>query len=124
VAEKDKRDWHLFMLFLVKHEGAAVSGGVADHIELILQKQFKTVEEWLGPEGNKFRYWRHPIPAEYIEIWRAFASEQAGMTNADIIAEFERIDAYQKANPQPALGQSDGVMDNPSPDYARRVRIQ
>jgi hypothetical protein len=103
VAEKDKRDWHLFMLFLVKHEGAAVSGGVADHIELILQKQFKTVEEWLGQEGDKFRGRSHPESAKYIEIWRAFAAEHGSLTIADIHAELARIDAYQKANPQPAI---------------------
>ena len=50
----------------MKHEGALVDGGVAEHVEWILQKQFKTVEEWLGPEGKK-------LPAVYIEIWRARA---------------------------------------------------
>src|SRR5258706_3006884 len=74
--EEEKREWHVFLLFLVKHEGALVDAGVTEHVEWILQKQFKTVEEWLGPEGNKFRWWRNPIKAEFIEIWRAFAAEQ------------------------------------------------
>jgi hypothetical protein len=47
------------LLFLVKHEGGLVDGGVAEHVEWILQKKFKTVEEWLGPEGKK-------LPAEYV----------------------------------------------------------
>jgi len=101
--EDQQREWYVFMLFLVKHEGAVVNGGVADHIEWILQKQFKTVEEWLGPEGNKFCWWRHPIKAEFIEIWRAFAAEHASLTIADINAELGRIHAYQEANPQPAI---------------------
>ncbi len=96
VAEEDRKDWYLFMLFLVKHEGAVVSGGVADHIEWILQQQFKTVEEWLGPGGKK-------LSAEFIEVWRAFAAEHASLTIADINAELNRIHAYQKANPQPAI---------------------
>jgi ParB-like chromosome segregation protein Spo0J len=103
VAEEDRKDWHLFVLFLVKHEGAAVNGGVGEHVEWILQKQFKTVEEWLGPEGDKFRGRSHPGPAKYIEIWRTFAAEHASLTIADIRAELARIDAYQKANPQPAI---------------------
>jgi hypothetical protein len=36
-----------------------VDGGVAEHVEWILQKKFKTVEERLDPEGKK-------LPAEYI----------------------------------------------------------
>jgi len=101
--DEEKREWHVFLLFLVKREGAAVDGGVAEHIEWILQRQFKTVEEWLGPEGNKFRWWAHPVAAEYMEVWRAFAAEHASLTIADINAEFGRIHAYQKANPQPAI---------------------
>ena len=103
VAEEDQKDWHLFVLFLVKHEGAAVNGGVGEHVEWILRKQFKTVEEWLGPEGDKFRGRSHPGSAKYIEIWRAFAAEHASLTIAGIHAELARIDAYQKANPQPAI---------------------
>jgi hypothetical protein len=31
--EEEKREWHVFLLFLVKHEGALVDGGVAEHVE-------------------------------------------------------------------------------------------
>ncbi len=101
--EDEKREWHGFLLFLVKHDGAVVGGGVEEHVEWILQRPFKNVEEWLGPEGNKFRWWSHPFAAEYMEAWRAFAAEHASLTIADINAELVRINAYQKANPQPAI---------------------
>jgi ParB-like chromosome segregation protein Spo0J len=55
VAEEDRIDWYLFLLFLIVHEGALVHGGVAEHVEYILKKQFKTVDEWLGEEGDKVR---------------------------------------------------------------------
>jgi len=102
--EDEKREWHVFLLFLVKREGAAVIGGVAEHIEWILQRQFKTVEEWLGPGGKK-------LPAKYIEIWRVFAAEHAGMTIADIGAELDRIRAYQRANPHPSRAVVAGLSD-------------
>jgi ParB-like chromosome segregation protein Spo0J len=106
--EDEKREWHVFLLFLVKREGAAVDGGVAEHIEWILQRQFKTVEEWLGPGGKK-------LPAKYIEIWRVFAAEHAGMTIADIGAELDRIRAYQKANPHPPRAAVARLPDSPPP---------
>jgi hypothetical protein len=102
--EEEKREWHVFLLFLVKHEGAAVHGGVVEHINWILRKQFKTVEEWLGPEGKK-------LSAKYIEIWRAFAAEHAGMTIADIMVELDRIHAYQQANPHPSRAAVAGLSD-------------
>jgi ParB-like chromosome segregation protein Spo0J len=90
VAEENRIDWYIFLLFLIAHEGALVDGGVAEHVEWILQKQFKTVAEWLGEEGDKLRrsWWgAKPMPEGFKESWRAFRTERASMTIADIDAE-------------------------------------
>jgi hypothetical protein len=63
------------------------------------------------PEGNKFRWRSHPVSAEFIEIWRAFAAEHASLTIADINAELVRIDTYQKANPHPPRAAVAGLFD-------------
>jgi hypothetical protein len=102
--DEEIREWHLFMLFLVKHENALVAGGVADHIEWILQRPFQNVAEWLGPEGDKFRrrsLGSVPISSGFKTDWAAFAGEHASLTVDDINAELNRIDVHQKANPSP-----------------------
>lgn len=48
--DEEKRDWLLFGLWL--GHGAA---GAFDLIEWIMQRPFHSVDEWTGPEGNKFR---------------------------------------------------------------------
>jgi hypothetical protein len=92
----------LFAWFLIVNDGARVEGGgLFDHIEWILQKQFKTVDEWLGSEGNKFRWWRDPIPEGFKARWRAFHAEHVGMTIAEIETEITKIADYQRNNPVP-----------------------
>jgi ParB-like chromosome segregation protein Spo0J len=97
VAEEDRIDWYLFLLFLIVHEGAQVDGGVAEHVEWILQKQFKTVDEWLGEEGDKVRrgWWgAKPTGEGFKKSWCAFRAERTSMTIADIDVEIgkARID--------------------------------
>ena len=101
VAEKDRADWYLFPWFLVINDGASLDNGdgLFEHIEWILQKQFKTVEEWLGPEGDRFR--EYPIPDGFKKRWRAFRAEHATMTIPEIEAEIAKLADYQREHPQP-----------------------
>jgi hypothetical protein len=101
--EQEIWEWHLFLLFLVQHYGALVDGGVAGHIEWILQRPFQNVAEWLGPEGDKFRErsCMRSVGSKVKDDWSAFVAERASLTILDIIAELDRIHAYQQANPRP-----------------------
>jgi Protein of unknown function (DUF3102) len=49
-----ERDWRLFILFLAAEYRLYVEDA-AQHCEWLLQKQFKTPDEWLGDEGASFR---------------------------------------------------------------------
>jgi hypothetical protein len=103
-AEADRIDWHLFRWFLIVNENAAVDGGVCEHVDWILRHDFKTVEEWLGPEGDKFRWWSQPQPEGFKKRWRAFRAKHAAMTVPEIEAEVTKIADYQRAHPQPKRG--------------------
>jgi hypothetical protein len=101
VAEEDRADWYLFGWFLIVNEGAKVEGGgLFEHIEWTLQKQFKTVEEWLGPEGDRFRG-RRPMGERFKKLWRAFQAEHAALTIPEIEAEIMKLADYQREHPQP-----------------------
>jgi hypothetical protein len=73
-----------------------------------LQKQFKTVEEWLGPEGDRFRG-RRPMGKGFKKLWRAFQAEHAALTIPEIEAEIMKLADYQREHPQPRKGADDGV---------------
>jgi len=67
------REWERFADFLAGG-CAKENDGVLDHIEWIWGKDFKTPDEWLGEEGEKFRAkWRmHQMPAAIRESWESF----------------------------------------------------
>ena len=58
------------------------------HVEWLLQKQFKTPDEWLGEEGAKFRRkcGMREIPAKTIKHWQAFFAKHEGKSLSDIEA--------------------------------------
>jgi hypothetical protein len=73
--DEEKRDWHVFALFLVQSHGCYPQGAL-HHIEWVLQRPFQNVSEWLGDEGDKFRTrcgWR-PIPPQVKTDWWAFGN--------------------------------------------------
>ena len=98
-SEIERRDWCLFGWFIGYGHPDAFT-----HIEWLLQRPFQNVEEWLGPEGDKFRAnpfsTMPPIPDKCREAWKKFHAAHSHMTEADIIAELRRIqaghDAHQK----------------------------
>jgi hypothetical protein len=83
-SETEIREWILFGFFI-----GGGSPGAFDHIEWILQRPFQNVDEWLGPEGSKFRKpygWRDAKPA-FHEAWAQFKAGHADKTREDIYAE-------------------------------------
>jgi hypothetical protein len=94
------RDWHLFVLFFAarvgwRHEGAC------QHIEWILQRQFKTPCEYLGEEGTKFRaQWGMPEPGDrFKDGWRAYLAEHEGWTLSQIEDAMREIIKRDEATP-------------------------
>ena len=80
-----KRAWHLFILFLVRCYRWKPDHA-AQHIEWVLQRQFRTPEEWLGEEGRKFRrncFLNEPS-TRLIERWQSYSSKRADQSLEDI----------------------------------------
>ena len=97
-SEAEQREWKLFTVFL-SCDTAAGRGGFAPedaghHVEYLLQKQFRNVDEWLGPEGDK---WRRAIgyssqPTEGLKTaWAAFRDAHRQATVAEIEALHETL---------------------------------
>jgi hypothetical protein len=74
--EEERREWHAFMLFLVKRCGWHPDGASA-HVEWVLQRPFQNVAEWLGPEGDNFRKVNmKAIPDATKQAWQEFLQEE------------------------------------------------
>jgi ParB-like chromosome segregation protein Spo0J len=75
ITDDEARLWGRFAQFLVdKYGWDADSAG--SHVDWILRRDFKTPDEWLGPEGARFRArqeMREPHP-DVTEAWAAFKS--------------------------------------------------
>jgi hypothetical protein len=70
LSEAQIRGWQRFHAFLVERYDADPNG-VADHIDWLLRQNFKTPEEWLGDEGDKYRKscGMRPMKNEIREAW-------------------------------------------------------
>jgi Protein of unknown function (DUF3102) len=88
--EEEKRDWKLFTLFLSVDLDAGRGGyepqDAWQHVEWVLQKQFRSVAEWLGSEGRKYRArCGNPEPSEQFgRDWEEFRATHAEWTVDDI----------------------------------------
>jgi ParB-like chromosome segregation protein Spo0J len=95
--EVEKREWHLFILFLTRDRGSTRDAlqSAAQHTEWLLQRPFQNVAEWLGEDGDKWRKRQgmRPIPPEVNQSWATFAAEHAGRPFTDITAELEKLAA-------------------------------
>jgi hypothetical protein len=82
-----KRQWRLFML----------CGMHPSHVEWLLQKQFRTPDEWLGEGGTRCRrrwgYRRPEMGPPFLKAWAAFQEEHAAETLADVEAALKRFHA-------------------------------
>jgi hypothetical protein len=96
-SEAEKLEWLVFTQFLSCDRDAGRGGYAPDdaaaHVEYLLQKQFKSVDEWLGPEGYKFRStWTNRHPTEEMKIaWAAFRDAHRGATLVDLEAEHKAL---------------------------------
>jgi Protein of unknown function (DUF3102) len=99
-SEREQLDWILFGWFVGDgHESSF------NHVEWLLQRPFQNVEEWLGPEGDKFRkqWWMKPVPEKCKALWKKFQADHAHLTEKQIEAEIKSInEAYQKKLEQKA----------------------
>ncbi|MCH8112901.1 MAG: ParB N-terminal domain-containing protein [Proteobacteria bacterium] len=83
-----KRSWLLFMRFLATKCGYPCEGA-GQHVEWVLQKQFKTPAEWLGEEGIGWRTrtgQRPKFPKKTLRGWEVFSAEHDGESLSDIEA--------------------------------------
>ena len=85
--EAGEQAWFVFMLFLVQRSKWTLDTA-SGHIEWLLQKQFKTPDEWLGEEGAKFRrQWNGRDPSQrFLKRWNKFHTEHEGKALSDIEA--------------------------------------
>ena len=95
-SEREQLDWILFGWFIGNGSESAF-----DHVEWILQRPFQNVEEWLGPEGDKFRAnpfsAMPPVSDKCRKAWKKWHSERCHMTEKEIKVEIERIRAEHYA---------------------------
>lgn len=70
---KESREWALFYMFAVTFLNADPIG-FEEHIDWIRQRPFESPDEWLGPEGRRFRarYGLRNSSTEFLEGWRNF----------------------------------------------------
>lgn len=81
----DRRDWYLFMHFLVTRWGFSQEGA-GGHTEWVLQKEFRTPDDWLSEEGARFRRICRmgAVSAEFIAEWDRFKADNNDLTIEDI----------------------------------------
>ena len=90
-SDEEKREWHLFMLFLARVHGWHPEAA-SQHVEWVLQRPFQNVAEWLGQDGDKFRNVNciALVLDATKRAWRAFL-EQDNRPLPEIIAELEAL---------------------------------
>ena len=101
-SETEKWEWNVFVLLLAHGCRLILTPaprfdvqGAWGHVEWILQRQFKSPDEWLGAEGRKWRtrWGMHGASEQFETAWKAFLSGQHGRPLADIEKEFERLES-------------------------------
>jgi hypothetical protein len=102
-SEAEKLEWLVFMLFLSWDPAVHRPGFDPDdawaHVEWVLQRPFQNVDDWLGPEGDKFRgFWNtHRVTDEFKLAWTTFRDAHRHATFADVEAEHVALCARCRA---------------------------
>jgi hypothetical protein len=103
--EAQRLDWLLFALFLHTKYGYPVSH-LIDHFDWLGRHDFKSPDEWLGPEGKAFvSRWASRDQIEKhgacFGEWHAFRDSHRELQLPDIEAELQRL-AETDPEPRPA----------------------
>jgi hypothetical protein len=83
--EDGKRAWLIWLHWILR--SGYEPNGAWSHTEWVLQRQFKTPEEWMGEEGIKWRRsvgMRPEFPKKMLRAWAPFFSEHGGKSLSDI----------------------------------------
>jgi hypothetical protein len=81
-------EWHLFMLFLVRHLHWRPEAA-SSHVEWLLQHLFTAVAEWLADDRWRASQGMRSLSAEHKARWIVFASENRHRSLNDITSELE-----------------------------------
>lgn len=96
-SEAERLEWLVFTLFLscdtTVHRGGFDPEHAWWHVEYLLQRPFQNVDEWLGPEGDKWRgmWGGHRPIGQFKTDWAAFRDAHARATLADVEAEHKAL---------------------------------
>ncbi|MGJ0505673.1 MAG: ParB N-terminal domain-containing protein [Methylocystis sp.] len=73
-------EWATFVYFLVSRHGWAPHDAHA-HFEWLRRTGSRTVDDWLGPVGDRYRqsYGQKPIPEGFKNNWREFHRQNDGL---------------------------------------------
>ena len=90
--DTDKRDWHIFTLWLSGDGNANAVRDTMQHTEWILRKEFRNPVEWLGAEGDEYRLQNgmRKMPEKTRKNWRDFHSAHEHRTIDDLVSELNQ----------------------------------
>lgn len=97
--DEQRRDWLLFALWRRTEHGGTVEG-LVHHTDWLGRKDFKSPDEWLGPEGQQWAAGlglRHGGDGLLAE-WRAFKARNDNVPLAEIEKELVRL---AESDPEP-----------------------
>jgi DUF3102 family protein len=96
-SDAERREWLLFQMYLT-YDGEAGRAGYAPqdawrHVEYLLQRPFQNVDEWLGPEGEKWRraYFGRQPSEEFRIGWADFREAHRDLALDDIPAAMDAL---------------------------------
>jgi hypothetical protein len=84
-SDEERREWHVFMLFLVVKCRWSPQGA-ASHVEWLCQRPFQTVAEWMGDDKWRAAQEMRSISAQLKEAWATFAAAHADQTLDALVA--------------------------------------
>jgi hypothetical protein len=99
-SDRERLDWLIFTMFLscdtTVHRDGFAPQNAWQHVEYLLQRPFQNVEEWLGPEGDKWRrvynYKNCSSMEKFKGAWEAFREQNRDLTLDDINAKLEALE--------------------------------
>jgi hypothetical protein len=105
--DAERRDWHVFMLFLVRDIGMSPEGA-AEHVKYVVSRTFQNVAEWLKDDrlwlfwpfrfrsARRRQRWvrQNKVPTQTKKRWQRFAAEHSDVTLPALI---EQLTAEERS---------------------------